>query len=246
MEQFVLVADVLGFSAIMRNVPGELRSKRLDDWLGAINRSILPDQRRQVVSDTVFVTAATSEDGLRGLIQTARHLLEQGVVNNLPIRGAIARGDVDWQSDALWGPGVVEAYSLGQSTEWLGVVLAESTEPIPDALFDRRELVTFPTPFKEGPVRMYANVRWAAPPASALAGLTTGGFLTDPKESLGWSWMRKLQFTSDFRLYLDLIDAAGMPCSGYTAVIGSHLQEKFMEVALPLAQAEWADWRRPD
>ena len=95
MEQFVLVADVLGFSAIMRNVPGELRSKRLDDWLGAINRSILPDQRRQVVSDTVFVTAATSEDGLRGLIQTARHLLEQGVVNNLPIRGAIARGDVN-------------------------------------------------------------------------------------------------------------------------------------------------------
>ena len=241
-QSYVLVADVLGFSAIMRNVPADSRAERLSAWLDLIARSVSENLRHQVVSDTVFVTAPPTNEGLSELIDAAKHMLEQGAFNSLPLRGAIGRGDVEWLSDAVWGAGIVDAYALGQRSEWLGIVLDQSTDPLPDEFFDARRLVTYPTPFKDGPVRMHANVRWAAPPASALVQLTTSGFLFQPEEVLGWSWLRKVQATSDFRLYLDLIDAAGIPCSGYTANLGSHLYEKFIEVALPIVRDEWADW----
>ena len=238
-QQLCLVADVLGWQQIMSNVTEESRAKRIEDWLWLAGCAKNYSLRYQVVSDTVFATADPTEAGLTTLVEFAKHTLEQGVFRSLPIRGAISLGSVEWRSDSLWGAGVIEAFQIEQNSEWLGITLARSVEPIVGSLYADRRLVVYPTPFKSGPVRMNANVGWNIQDFAFLAAYTTREFLAEPDEALGWGWLRKIEETSLFRTYCKLIEAGGLGGERYVGNAHPHLIELFIDGTLPEVQEKW-------
>jgi len=235
---YVLVADVLGFQQIMRNVPSETRAERLADWLWLCEKPTEFGLKRQVVSDTLFVTADHSVEGLTLLSDLSKYLLEQGINRSLPLRGAIAEGDCDWVSDALWGPAVISAYACGQAFDWIGIVCDESVTTIPEQLF-AEALVDYMPPARSEAVRIRPCVRWAVPHASDLVALTTRGFLVQPGESLRWPWLRKVKATAEFRVYLDLLDAAELSGAGFKGQPGGHLIEPYLRMTLNTMTPAW-------
>lgn len=238
-EKLVMVIDVLGFQEIMRNVPADVRLQRIGDWLRLANapgRTF--NLESQLVSDTLFVVADPTDEGITKLVELGSYLLEQGLNRNLPLRGAIARGDVEQASQSLWGPAIIDAYVLGQATDWIGIALDASVKPIPAALYAKR-LAVYPTPAKSGPIQMRSNIRWSIPNASSLAALTTGGFLAKPNETLGWSWHKKLENTSDFRTYLQVLDGANYSGDVFVGDVGPHLVALFVEWALKELSDKW-------
>ncbi len=237
-EKLCLVVDVLGFQQIMRNVPEETRIKRLEDWMWLAAKPRALGLESQLVSDTLFAIAEPDEDGLAQLAELSTTLLEQGLNRNLPLRGAIAQGQVEWASQSLWGPAIVDAYTLGQMTDWLGVACAPSVTAFPPELYEH-QLVAYPTPLKSGDIRINTNVRWTIPNATELGRLTTGGFLTKPAEVLGWSWHRKLENTSDFRSYLQVLAAAGQSPQQFLGDVGPHLVALFVEWAIEEVGDKW-------
>lgn len=239
-EMYCLVADVLGFQQIMKNVPPDARSTRVDDWLHVAMSAGGWQLDSQIVSDTVFVVAPPDADGLTRLVELSRSLLEQGMHRYLPIRGAIARGDVEKQSGALWGSGIVEAYERGQGSDWIGITLSDSIVDVPRPLYDSRQLILYPTPMKSGSIVLYPCVNWSIPKVSELAGFTTRGFLTKPNETLGWSWLKKVDATSVFAIYKDLATRGDFPADHYYGLSTSALTEAFITLATPHVPPDWS------
>lgn len=225
-EMLCLVADVLGFRQIMMNVPEDIRAERVKDWLGLAGMAKEYGLRHTIVSDTVFVAASPDEAGLSTLTTLAAKMLDGGISKALPIRGAIALGSGEYRAEGLWGAVIVDAYSCGQHADWLGVHCSTSVKA--ELSQNLRQLVTYPTPMKSGPIRMYANVRWNIPPLHQLAEATTSGFLTKPDETLGWSWHRKIESTALFRMYLQLLEALGVNGEKYVGLANPQLLEDFV------------------
>ena len=114
MRCYFLVLDLLGFSSLVSNLhPNELH-QRIENWVDLVER-VMNDNGVtdiQLISDTVFVKEQDSSEGLERLLGFARALLEHGIQQSFPIRGAITHGDVHW-GRLTFGKPVIEAHRLG-------------------------------------------------------------------------------------------------------------------------------------
>ena len=122
MANYLLVADVLGFSNIVKNLPSAKLEERVDTWINLVKNSKndAEIEKLQLISDTVFALEDDSEDGFKRLLEFSKLLLERGMETFFPIRGAIARGDLSW-SNLIYGKALLDAYELERSLEWIGI-----------------------------------------------------------------------------------------------------------------------------
>ena len=126
---YFLLLDLLGFSRIVSNLnPQELTQRMGGDWVNLIGRTAadLHVNDIQLLSDTLFAREHDSNDGLDRLLRFARALLEGGIQESLPIRGAITYGDVTW-GPLIYGKPVIEAHGLEKSQNWIGISCAPKT-----------------------------------------------------------------------------------------------------------------------
>jgi hypothetical protein len=211
---YLLVADVLGFSKLMRNLNPISQAPRVQQWV-ELATSTLSDHALdwyQIVSDSIFVGAEESEDGLRSLVRFGRDLLQTGIQSSLPVRGAISFGHVTWSDRIAFGEPVVDAYEFANNQEWIGISATNKGLPHAEALMRSADvLVCYPTPLKEGPVRFHAVVSWTIPPTQQLMTLMSAGGLATDREQMQWPWAEKFQNTVLFNIYLHSLPVAAKP-----------------------------------
>jgi len=132
-QRFLLYADALGFKdAILAGVDlGSLASRRkavFDDLSHLLSAFRV---RHVSFSDSLFATPATecaSDSELTDLVSFGSRLLARSIENDLPLRGAISTGTLNWRNgDSILGEAVVDAVQWESQLEMIGIVLTPRT-----------------------------------------------------------------------------------------------------------------------
>lgn len=202
---FFLMADLLGFGRIITNLDGPNRDRRIDGWLELVGKGAEAHgiDNVQLISDTVFAAAPEGDVTSERLVRFAQHLLNEGIAQAVPIRGAITHGEFEW-GRLTYGPAVVRAYQLESSQEWIGVT-CDSGLPGTDDLWGFGSLIVYPTPLKSGPIQLMPVVDWDVPAPSELSAALGRDGLSRDGEILNWSYGDKLNNTLAFGNYRILI-----------------------------------------
>jgi len=144
LPRFVAHVDMLGMSTLTVNDPHRAwaalsRFAQARNDILQIAFTIVPtgetvhlSQRLAVLtfSDTVLAFSQSDElADLHAILILASELLCRSMSYSIPVRAGIAHGPFVFNLDEqlFAGPPLVEAYHLGESAQWLGVVLDETT-----------------------------------------------------------------------------------------------------------------------
>ena len=215
-----LVADVLGFSNLVENLDHRDLDKRLENWINLVETTanLAHLSFIQTVSDTVFAQADDSEDGLTSLLLFSRLLLEHGIENNFPIRGAISKGNVTW-GKTIYGDAVISALKLEKSQDWIGISCDADLE-VP---WSWVLVCTYPVPKKSGAFLLAPSVIWNVPQPEILLNKCCGeGFFKDG-EILQWELFSKLKNTLEFASYVNKAKQKSLHPSKYDRLSGSSI-----------------------
>ncbi len=122
---YFMVADILGFSKMIRNLNGDQQAQRITEWTELVRDTGLEAgvKEIQLISDTLFAREEDSVDGLARLLKFAQLLLGNGVDKSFPLRGAIVHGNAAW-GKLPYGEAVILAHNMEQSLDWLGIACA--------------------------------------------------------------------------------------------------------------------------
>lgn len=212
---YFLVADLLGFGKIVKNSTGPTLNGRIDEWINLVDAtsSLHGIKNFQLISDTLFVGAPSSVEGLSGLLSFSRELLSRGIEKSLPIRGAIVHGEYVF-GKLTYGRAVIAAHELEQAQNWIGITCAPDLPDI-ETLWFLDLVVCYPAPLKRGPMKLHPVVSWPVPPTERLMRLLTGGGLTRGQEVITWELGEKANNTILFRLYQEILHKRKMNCSRF-------------------------------
>ena len=207
---YFFIGDLLGFSRMVENLAPRELATRVDEWVQLIQSSAEQAgiTRFQMISDTVFASAEPTADGLNRLLMFSTMLLNRGVPQSLPVRGAISFGDFVWGA-LTYGKAVIEGHRLEQRQQWIGIA-CQAKLPHVAKMWSPARLVCYPAPLSTGKIMLQPVVVWEIPKFSVLTKALTGKGLTREGEQLEWEWAHKLSNTIQFRLYLALIRKGGV------------------------------------
>ena len=221
MKSFLLVADVLGFSNIVSNLSHDNLSERMGTWVSLVEetRDETGIKRMQLVSDTIFAQENDSEDEVKRLFGFSKLLLERGMKNSFPIRGAITYGEVSWKQDMIYGKAVVEANRLERSLDWIGIACGR----LPKIPWSWDLACTYPVPRKTGKIETLPSIVWAIPTEIELFEKSTdGGLIKDHNEIVRWESQSKRINTNIFSKYVSHAKQAGLAPSEFNLDVPSH------------------------
>lgn len=197
---YFFVCDLLGFGQIIKNSTEPQRQARTDAWLGLVEDSAKAENVQiQLVSDTVFARADNSDDGIAGLVAFARRLLNLGVPQSLPVRGAITYGEFEW-GRFTHGTAVVDAHELESNQNWVGITCAKNLPRLPQ-LWGFERVICYIPPMKSGIGSYRGVIDWEIPGAGKLFEYLTSGGLALKGESLRWDLLQKYDNTVAFSIY---------------------------------------------
>ena len=131
---------------------------------------LFADQVRTFIfSDTVIAfTKGNSENDALAIVLLTTELFTYSLHRCIPLRGGIAHGRFAFNLDRnlFSGPALVDAYDLGESSQWLGVILDQHTAdvisqlPVGKSIRSRETVVPWDVPCKGGTVRPQKVVNW--------------------------------------------------------------------------------------
>ena len=114
-KMYCYVGDLLGFEEIALNSSAENQVRRIKEWIDFANygvRKFNLIDKYQLVSDTIFVGAESSEEGLENLLKFAQYMQSSGVHKSFLLRSAITFGNVEWDPHVTFGEAVINAYNV--------------------------------------------------------------------------------------------------------------------------------------
>lgn len=212
MENYLLVADVLGFSKMVSNSSDEILPERIDTWIRLVEEVSCETkiEKIQLISDTIFAKVTDSELEPERLFRFAQLLLERGMENSFPIRGAITYGEVSWGS-LIYGKAVIEAYRLERSLDWIGIACGQ----LPKVPWSWELACCYPVPKKDGMVQLSAAIVWNMPAAKEFIKQSTSGGLMQAGEIFRWEHYTKQLNTLNFSQYIRHAMQAGFDPERY-------------------------------
>lgn len=131
-QRWVAYFDLLGIERLVR----ESHAISVFDTLDEANeefrhqRECGQNVERLWFSDTyIFLSQDGSDASFSSVEKTARHFFLSLVQKGIPLRGAMAFGElyVDKENDIFFGKALVEAYRFGEHQDWIGFLLTPST-----------------------------------------------------------------------------------------------------------------------
>lgn len=180
-NRFVAHFDMLGMGALTKRNPGlaweklsalcHARHERLSLGIQRLDTNeLITDQIRTFTfSDTViaFSKGSTENDAL-AIIKLMTELFTYSLHLCVPLRGGISHGQFTFnlELNLFSGPALVNAYELGESAQWLGVVLdpyttnAVSQLPIGNSFGSKGSIVEWDVQCKDGSVCRRNVVNW--------------------------------------------------------------------------------------
>jgi len=134
-EGYFFIADLLGFANMISNLKEADCDERVEGWISLVKEATTKAgvTQFQLISDTLFAAAPATSAGLGSLVKLARHLLNEGVPQSYPIRGAITFGTYQW-GDLIYGKAVINAHKLEAAQNWVGVSCTPTLPHTPDFL----------------------------------------------------------------------------------------------------------------
>lgn len=100
------------------------------EFVGSAELLHVPEVLRSITfSDTIFLfTKGNSDNELKALIIAVSQIFCSALYNRVPIRAGIALGKlyVNFEKSMYAGPALIEAYRVGESAQWLGIVFSPS------------------------------------------------------------------------------------------------------------------------
>lgn len=190
-NRFVAHFDMLGMGALTKREPdlaweklsalSQARDERLSLGVQRLdtNEMITDQIRTFTFSDTVIAfSKGNSENDALAMVLLTTELFTYSLHRCVPLRGGIAHGRFSFNLDLnlFSGSALVDAYELGESSQWLGVVLDQHTAdvisqlPVGKSIRSRESIVSWDVPCKDGAVRRRNVVNWPETHHSAYAG----------------------------------------------------------------------------
>ena len=180
-NRFVAHFDMLGMGALTKRDP-DLAWEKLTDLSMACDKrlslgiqlldtnELIADQIRTLTfSDTVIVfSKGNDENDALAMVLLTTELFTYSLHCCVPLRGGIAHGRFAFNLDLnlFSGPALVDAYELGEPSQWLGVVLDQHTAdiisrlPVGKSINNSEIIVPWDIPCKDGIVRRRKVVNW--------------------------------------------------------------------------------------
>lgn len=207
MEGYFLVADILGFKNIIENSSKDNLSSRINEWITLVEKAAQKHSIKKylLVSDTLFVATPLSAEGLESIILMAKYLLEEGLSNSIPLRGAITHGSFEW-GKLVYGKAVIEAYNIEKNQNWIGITC--STEiPHANLHWGEDKLICYSAPMKTGFITWHPVVSWDIPTYRKLSQLLVKKGLVPQKGDckITYEWIERINNTISFRIYKKVI-----------------------------------------
>ena len=224
-----MVADLLGFSRMIKNLDGDQQAQRIAEWVDVVQHAGLQAgvEERQLISDTLFAREEDSSDGLARLLRFAQLLLEGGVDKSFPLRGAIVHGNAAW-GKLPYGDAVIEAHNMEASLDWLGVACAPGL-PRLSSLWNWDLVTVYPVPRKAEETILMPAVSWRVPSADDLLRKVSDNGLMVEGDRYKWDVVSKLERTIQFGIYLKLGKAQGFNPQRYSFWFPMHMMEQVLK-----------------
>jgi len=186
--RFVAHLDILGMASIVDRDPEEawsMLSALVDARDASTNVSIefqslgklihVPDHVKAITfSDTIFLfTHGITDADLRALIVSVSQIFCSALFNRVPVRVGIAKGElfVNFERSMYAGPALIEAYHVGESAQWLGIVFspksAEDAKTLGLTSGKSNVVVNWEVPTKQA-IEERSVINWPAIMASQL------------------------------------------------------------------------------
>ncbi|MFI5221562.1 MAG: hypothetical protein ACHQK8_04490 [Bacteroidia bacterium] len=202
-NRYVLIADILGFSNIVKNLDDWELDLRINKWIGLIENISKEFEIKdyQLLSDTLFVSLKQDINQGENLFRFSKKLLEETLKNNIPIRGAISYGRVHW-GKMIYGKPIIDAHSLEINQDWIGICLEQKFSFSPK-ISEEKIVICYTPPIMNSVVATYRVINWDIPEVLKLIPATHAEGLVKDKEAISWSNYRKLENTNTFRKYLE-------------------------------------------
>ena len=191
MARAVAFLDILGFKQLLKQQSLADLASQYEEAVSAtaeLNKrhegaasawSYLPNHKpgepwcyRQIFSDSIVLVALDeSEESCLKLLFYTRLLFIFMLVKKLPVRGAVAAGELyhNPQAAITLGSALTEAYLIEQEQEWAGVCVADSVwKAYPALLAATRDpadalhyyFLEYPIPWKKAPQAAHRILNW--------------------------------------------------------------------------------------
>ncbi len=226
---YLMVADILGFSRMITNLTDSEKSERISEWVDLVKTTqcLVGIKDAQLVSDTLFVREEDSEDGLARLLRFAQVLLQKGLQDSFPIRGAIAHGNVAW-GELTYGTAVIQAHEIERSLDWIGVACSSRIPRI--AKFWSWDLVVlYPQPEKSGPTHLIPAIAWDVPRSRELTAKAIDVRLYRLGDRIPKQVLSKIEHTVQFGIYLRSGKRLGLNPSRFGPLSAMEFLESLIE-----------------
>lgn len=154
----------------------------------------------------LFYTTEISDNAFVALMNACSAMFIAAIAYGKPIRGATAVGDFYASENLITGKPIIEAYENEKRQDWIGCwindeCVAAISEEAKLGHLERKQIVKYPIPFKDGLVKEVFAFNWVSllsiPAYSAMQYLETKSFLK--KRNLqDWIHERKHKNTKEF------------------------------------------------
>ncbi len=177
-NRFVAFLDILGFKDIVNSEKHIAIYKKLSNIIDIIERQIKLFENKsdwkhiklhyKIFSDSIIlITEEGTEEALYLLIFVIRSVIGNSLSKKIPIKGAIAFGEmsIDINKSIFFGKPLINSYLLQEDLKYYGVVMHHTIDNFlyrirNDQEFDYNELLFYTkTPFNKEKIN-YNNVNW--------------------------------------------------------------------------------------
>ena len=133
-KRWISYFDLLGFSNLVQT-KGELNVfNTITTALEEFGRKRNPNDHfveRVWFSDSfIFYSPGDNAKDFSAVQQASRHFFLSLIQKEIPVRGALACGEVyaDKDNNIIFGKGLLEAYKYAENQDWIGFILTTSAE----------------------------------------------------------------------------------------------------------------------
>lgn len=232
-QGYFLIVDILGFGKIVKNLPNETLSEKIDSWI-SIARQVCRENsvsQYQLLSDTLFIGTGDNESDLLKLINISSSLLNICIPESIPLRGAISFGDYTWSPDLVYGKAVIDAHTHEVAQDWIGISCSSDVK-IPKQSVSWENMTCYPVPMKNGPIQFLPAVNWNVPRYSDLLDFLTRGGLTERDDKLSYSWLNRAEKAVMFSMYRDIAGIKQIAPQGFGGFGALHSIHEYFNEAL--------------
>ena len=229
---YFMVADILGFSKMIKNLSGDQQVQRITEWVELVQHTGLQTgvKEKQLISDTLFVREEDSAEGLSRLLRFAQLLLETGMDKSFPLRGAIVHGHAAWGT-LPYGEAVIKAHDMEESLDWLGIACAPRL-PRMDSMWDWNLVTVYPVPRKSGETKLMPAISWKVPSTCELVRKASENGLMMEGEHYRWDVVvSKLERTIQFGIYLRMGKKRRLDPQRYSYWFPMHMIEQLVNAS---------------